>query len=361
MQTISSHVTFEIGSGSLILCPDISACKTKIIIVKSLHPLKSAVRVAAQSLLIAAVLGVAPGCKDLPGQGGGKNGPLFSTYLVPVERFFPESIAFDFIKKDFYVGSVRNGEVQQGNVRNEKTLSYLPAGQDERAAATGIKLDVFGRLFIAGGATGKLFIYDAANKSLISKFNTQATNTFVNDIATTLTGDAYVTDSYNPVLYKVDKSSNGTLSLTNWLSFEGTVFQYQSGFNANGIVVTLDQRYLIIVQTNTGKLFRVSIQTKEVSEIQTGGANLTNGDGLLIDYNTLYVVRNANNAIVKLKLDDQFLNAVVTDTYKSEKFQFPTAIAKDGKDLLVVNSRLNLQNSTDPLILTPFTIDRIRF
>ena len=58
--------------------------------------------------------------------------------------------------------------------------------------------------------------------------------------------------------------------------FTGTPFAYQAGFNANGIAAAKDGRYLIIVQSGTGKLFRVDVRTKEVSEVDLGGQTVTN-------------------------------------------------------------------------------------
>jgi hypothetical protein len=75
-----------------------------------------------------------------------------------------------------------------------------------------------------------------------------------------------------------------------------------AGFNANGIETTTDGKALLVIQSNTGILFRVSPRTGEARAVNVGGADLTNGDGLLRRGSALFVVRNVNNLIVQLAL-----------------------------------------------------------
>ena len=52
-------------------------------------------------------------------------------------------------------------------------------------------------------------------------------------------------------------------------------------FNANGISTTPNGRALLVVQSFTGKLFRVNPRTGRAGRVRLGGYPLTNGDGLL--------------------------------------------------------------------------------
>ncbi len=55
---------------------------------------------------------------------------------------------------------------------------------------------------------------------------------------------------------------------------------YEPGFlEANGIVVTPDGRYLLVVHFSDGILFRVRLSDKQVSEVDLGGYRLISGDG----------------------------------------------------------------------------------
>jgi Cu-Zn family superoxide dismutase len=264
-----------------------------------------------------------------------------SRYVLPGDAVFPEGITYQRETRSFYVSSTADGTIFRGNLREEQTSVFLPGGQDGRTTAVGLKVDDQGRLFIAGGVTGRFFVYNTADKSLLASFTNNLTATFVNDVAVARDGSAYVTDSAAPFLYKVSTDREGKLSFETWLDFTGTPFVYQQGFNANGIVVSRDDRYLVIVQSNTGKLFRIDTRTKEVTEIDLGGETLTAGDGLLLQGKSLYVVRNQQELIVEVRLADNFSRGKVVSSFTDPSFAFPTTIARAQGRLLVVNSQFD--------------------
>ena len=119
--------------------------------------------------------------------------------------------------------------------------------------------------------------------------------------------------------------------------------QVQGGgsFNLNGIVATPDGRYLLTVQSNTGNLYRINIEDKKVSKVDLGGETLTQGDGLVLTGNTLYVIRN-QGFVTKISLDEKFKSGKVegdTPVPSPEAQDFPTTGALVGGRLLVVNSQ----------------------
>jgi Cu-Zn family superoxide dismutase len=171
-------------------------------------------------------------------------------------------------------------------------------------------------------------------------------------------GAAYFTDSNVPNLYRIKPDAQGVYRFEFWRDLRGTAIQYAQGFNLNGIVVTPDGRYLITVQSNTGKLFRIATDTKEVTEITlAGGDRMTAGDGLLLDGQTLYVVRNSLNLIVMLRMAPDFASGQQIGSFTDPSFAFTTTIAKSGDRLLVVNSQFNRRSTNNPVL--PFTISSV--
>ncbi len=142
-----------------------------------------------------------------------------------------------------------------------------------------------------------------------------------------------------------------------YLNFEGTPVQYGEGFNLNGIVSSADGRYLVTVKSATGELFRIDTTTKEVSLIDTGGADLTNGDGLLLDGQMLYVVRNQQEAIVPVELSADFASGVAGEPFTDESFMYPTTIAQNSSELLAVNSQFNARETGNPEL--PFNVSNV--
>ena len=65
---------------------------------------------------------------------------------------YPEGVAYRPETGEFFVGSTTDGTVFRGNVGEPKAEAeiFLEPGEDERTAATGMKVDPEGRLFVAG-------------------------------------------------------------------------------------------------------------------------------------------------------------------------------------------------------------------
>jgi sugar lactone lactonase YvrE len=129
-------------------------------------------------------------------------------------------------------------------------------------AAIGVDVDS-GRLFVAGGPTGKAFVYDArTGGSLAALQLATGRDTFVNDVVVTRRA-AWFTDSSNDVRYRVPLAADGrpgAQTTVRAVKLRGD-FRLEGGFNANGIDATSAGTLLVIVQSNTGRLFTVDPAT----------------------------------------------------------------------------------------------------
>jgi len=280
------------------------------------------------------------------GTASGSETRAIETYALPGERVFPEGVAVDKATGDFYVGSTQDGTIYRGDVEDpgEGAEVFLEGGDDGREAVTGMKVDGQGRLFAAGRSTGRAFVYDAGSGELIRAFETarEGEEGLINDV--TFTEDAaYFTDSFRPVLWRVPLRGGEVGEIEPWLDFEGTPLRYEDGFNLNGISVSDDGRYLVAVRYNAGDLWRIDTETREVRRIDLGGEALTNGDGIMLDGRTLYVVRNDPGVISQVELSEDLSSGEVAGEINDPSFRFPTTIAEYGGRLLVVNSQLNLE------------------
>lgn len=289
--------------------------------------------------------------------------PDAEIYTFPAnDRVFPEGIALHPGNGDLFVGSTANGAVYRGNVRGKtRTLEpFLAAGSDGRTDVRGMKVDPKGRLFIAGGQTNTLWMYDAVSGRLLSSFYNGVSNGFVNDVAVAPDGAAYFTDSFKPYLYRIAADAQGVFRYELWHDLTNTIIRYGEGFNLNGIVVTPDGKYLIVVQSNTGKLFRIATASKDITEIAlAGGDAMTLGDGLLLEGQTLYVVRNRINLIVQIKLAGDYASGQQIGSFTDPSFAFTTTIAREGDRLFAVNSQFN-RRGPDVSPALPFSVSSVR-
>lgn len=284
--------------------------------------------------------------------------PRPASYVLPGNAVFPEGIAFQRETGNFFAGSTTDGTVFRGHVSEPTASPFLAPGADGRTSVTGMKVDGQGRLYVAGAGTGLVFVYDSATGALIRRFTTGFGGPqFLNDIAIAPNGDAFVTDSLRPVLYRVPAgevgSGAGTGNLDVWLDSTGTPIVYQPGFNLNGIVATPDGAYLVVVQSNTGGLFRISLATKQIVPIDLGGESVA-GDGLALRGRVLYAVDRPN--IAKIKLAGDLTSGEVVSRTSDPSLAFPTTIAIARGRLLVVNSQFDKRGGTPTL---PFTVSSI--
>ncbi|GEA86358.1 SMP-30/gluconolactonase/LRE family protein [Cellulomonas cellasea] len=324
---------------------------------------RSACAAAAALLLVALLPGTAGAHGGDHDRGHGTERPT-SYLLDPVgaaaDDVFPEGIAV--ARDDFYVGSTTDGTIYRGDLDEPVATPFLPGGADGRTAAIGMKVDR-GTLFVAGGATGRLFAYDLRSRTLVGSWQVEQTGapTFLNDVAVSPRGDVYVTDSLRPYLYRVDareRRTTQTETLPVHVAFEGTALTYTTGFNVNGIALTRDGRYAVLAQSNAAALFRVRLDDGDVRRIDLGGEAVA-GDGLVLDGRRLHVVERQGDLgqVVTIELDRRVTSGTVVSRTTDPSFDDPTTAALVRGSLLVVNSQFGERNAGEAP--DPFTVSRI--
>jgi Cu-Zn family superoxide dismutase len=268
--------------------------------------------------------------------------------LTPSTHGNPEGIAAGGGKGSFFVGATGDGTIYRGTVDNPTITEFIPGATGK--SAVGMKV-AGGRLYVAGGATGKVVVYDLATRQQVASFDTGAGG-FLNDLVVTHHGDVFVTDSFRPIIWHLTAAQVKAGSGTPEQIAVGPEIAYGSGFNLNGIVARGDGRRLIVVQTNTGKLFRIDLGTGGASSRriqQIDAPVLLGGDGLLIDRGRLVVVVGSPAALQFLKLDGDAARGRLVDTQTDPTLRGPSTVARVRKLLLVVNA--DFATST-----TPFTV-----
>ncbi|CAN5901473.1 hypothetical protein BH24DEI2_BH24DEI2_09810 [soil metagenome] len=278
-----------------------------------------------------------------------------TSFELPGDAVFPEGVAYDAAAGVLYVGSTTDGTLYRGDVATGEVTVFA---QGTQPTAIGMKTDDNGRLWVAGGNSGNVYVYDTTSGELLKTFETPAADaTFLNDVTVLPDGSVYVTDSQRPVIFKISATPDDLGELESWLELDGTAIEYVEGFNLNGIASSADGQFLVTVQSNTGKLFRVDVAAKEVAEI-TVGTELTAGDGILLDGDTLYVARNSFGEIAVIAMTPDLSEGTVTNTLTDDDLTYPTTIAKVDSSLLVVNSQFNNRGEGKAPVL-PFTVSRI--
>lgn len=282
------------------------------------------------------------------------------------EQTYPEGIAWHPKQKVFFVSSVHKGTI--GKVTPQG--AYTPFINDDKLiASVGLSLDVKRNLLWVAVAdlgastrsspatTYKLAAvaaYDATTgqrRAYHDLGNLVEGGHMANDLTVDAAGNVYITDSFSPVVYRVDTKGHASVFAQSEL-FKG------EGFNLNGIVAHPDG-YLLVNKYNSGEIFRIS--TRDGADIQR--VNLPDAvkgsDGMLLRAkDRLTVVQNAGN--------DQVLDVVSTDGWKTATLQparktaysFPTTAAQVGKDVYVLNARLDTLLSKDAAKVSEYLLQK---
>jgi sugar lactone lactonase YvrE len=258
------------------------------------------------------------------------------------DGFQPEGIAINAAlgprARFAYLGSLADGDIYRANLQTGKgrVISQGPG-----TPSVGLKIDPRGRIFVSGGPAGSARVVDARSGGVLARYRFAKAPTFVNDVV--LAGrTVWFTDSMRARLYGLPLGRNGKLprgSAVIKLPLRGQWRHAPNSFNANGIERTPDRAALLVVQTVTGFLFRVDPRTGHARRVDLGSTVLKNGDGMLRDGRTLYVVQNQLNRIAVLRLNAKGTTGRLVKAISSTGFDVPTTVARRGASLYLPNAR----------------------
>ena len=305
-------------------------------------------RRAIFALLTALVLGTL-GAVTTAGAPAAVAGGSHNRLPLP-DGFQPEGIAIGR-GQVAYLGSRADGDIYRLNLRTGrgKTITQGPG-----TGSLGMKVDRRGRLFVAGGAGGDARVVSTRTGRVLATYQFATAPTFVNDVVLTRRA-AWFTDSQRAVLYRVPLGRRlGTQAQVTTVPLTGAWAQV-SGFNANGIARTPNRRALLVVQSATGYLFRVTYDGR-ATRVDLGSTLLTNGDGLLVRGRTLYAVQNRLDQVAEVRLDRRGTAGRLVDVLTSPTFDVPTTVARRGGSLYLPNARF----STPPTPETDYWVTRIK-
>ncbi|MFT4075756.1 MAG: hypothetical protein QM647_09525 [Asticcacaulis sp.] len=287
--------------------------------------------------------------------------PLQKLELPPVVSF-PEGTTYDPASNSLYAGNAENGALVRVDATTGVSKLVTPAGQIVPAggvfpAMLGMKLDAKGRLWIAGGNTGLQTVVDPADGKIIKQVKVPtAPKSLLNDLV--IVGNAaYTTDTFVPILWRQTMDSDTISEIEPWLDLKNTPIAFADGPNLNGIAATPNGKAIIVIQMNKGLLFKIDIASKQVTPIDVGGADLTGSDGLVLDGQTLYVVRQWSDEIATVSLDATLTHGIAISRFKDAGLAYPATAAIVGSDLVLVNTQFNTRD--DHSAVRPFTLVKV--
>lgn len=243
---------------------------------------------------------------------------------------YPEGIKWDNGRKRFIVTSIRQGIV--GAVDDSGNYKVI-ASDPRMVSAVGVYVDhQRDRLLVCNAdpgasihsskaTTGKLAalavfrLSDGKPVNYVDLAKGIDGAHFCNDIAMDSSGNAYITDSFNTIIYKVTPDYRSSVFVSD-PAFGGM------GFNLNGIVVNGD--HLLVDKFNDGTLFKVPLANPKAFKKVKINQAFTGADGLVLmpDGSLVVVVNDSvhrdgrpfgaegiNDRTVRLTSNDNWVSA----------------------------------------------------
>jgi len=280
---------------------------------------------------------------------------------------YPESLSWSPKQNAFFVSSVRHGVV--GKVT--KAGQYSVFIRDPKLVSTvGVLVDdARNTIWVANSDPGAGERTQAATQGKLAAVATYDSKTgkakayydlgglsegahFANDIALDADGNAYVTDSFAPVIYRITNTGVTSIFARNELFSKG------DGFKLNGIAWHRGG-YLLVGKYNTGEIYRVDVSNPSQVEQVSIPETLVGADGFHLsdDQHLVVVQNNGVDRTVELISTDGWKTAQISRVLSSE-LSMPTAATNVGKDVFVLNARLDTLFNPDAPKVSKYLLQR---
>jgi len=271
------------------------------------------------------------------------------TFKAP--KVYPEGIAFDTRSNIAYVSSVKTGTI--GSVDQQGKYSEIFADNGLKSTF-GMKLDeTNNRLWVCAGdpnhsiykepstfkKMARVVAIDINSRKKVMDVDLAALsegNHFPNDLTLDNKGNLYITDSFSPMIYKVDAAGKASVWSKNELFKSASI-------GLNGIAYHPDG-FILVAHNTDGCILKVDINDPAKVEKVNIERFFPGADGLWIDNkkNLILVQNKGVNKVFMLSSSDKWKSAKVVGTSpSSELLQNPTTCGWFKNNIYVLNSKIN--------------------
>lgn len=271
------------------------------------------------------------------------------TFQAP--KVYPEGIAINSKTNKTYVSSVKTGTIGMVDENGKYAIVY----QDKGLKSTfGMKVDEKKNLlWVCVGdpnysefkspdtfkKMARVISIDLATSKKVSDIDLAALlpgKHFANDLAFDDKGNIYITDSFSPVIYKIDGAGKASIFAKSDLFKSVDVGLNGIAFHPSG--------FLLVAHNTNGTILKVDLSNPNGVESVKVAQFFPGADGLSVDSekNLILVQNKGVNKVFKISSSDNWKTAkVIGKTKPEEQLQNPTTLAWNKNELYVLNAKLN--------------------
>ncbi|MEM9457816.1 MAG: SMP-30/gluconolactonase/LRE family protein [Myxococcota bacterium] len=311
---------------------------------------------------------------DPDGSSSGET-PVESIEQIPIlgEGLFPEGIGLDTQTGDLYVGSAIGGSIQRIVDGRAEWWKTPEDGDGLRPSTVGVMVDSEGRRLIACNnlvdfetfefIETAVVVYDLETAELLADVPLPevAPSHLCNDLTLDSAGTIYASDSTANMLWRIDDAYQ-----ISPVTEPGTFTSTDPMLGSNGLATSPSGRYVFITQTVDPHLYRLDLQTDEITEVQLRGLEYPGGDGIVFaDDDTLLSLQNwVPHDIIAVTFDDEeyasgIVSSALEDPEVDAALSRPTTAVVWEDRMYVVNSQFEIDPPILPFWVTSIPLSRL--
>jgi sugar lactone lactonase YvrE len=262
-------------------------------------------------------------------------------------NLYPEGITWDPKNQHFLVGSLHHRTISTVSATGVIQTLISDPSLPENVTVLGLTVDSHNNRILAAIHALKplppfnaLAAYDliSGHRLFLSHLPSlkPSDHAIANDVAVDLAGNAYVTNSGNNFIWKVNYFGESSIfsnspKFTEYPVDRDTPYSF---CGLNGIAYVSNKNgYLLVAQTNTGKIFKVDADDGNTVEIVKLNEDLTAPDGVALRSDgVVLVVSPEVNRLWFLKSNDEWREGVVFDEIDLDFEGYPTSVVVKERD-----------------------------
>lgn len=252
-------------------------------------------------------------------------------------NLFPEGLAWDPTAQHFLVGSLRHRTISAVSDAGVVETLISDPSLPENVTVLGLAVDSRNHRVLAAlhaleplPEFNALAAYDlrSGRRLFLSALPSAAGDErrpIANDVAADFGGNAYVTNSAGNYIWKVNNNGEASIFSKSARFTEHTVVgdTVYSVCGLNGIV-HVSKGYLLVVQSNTGKMFKVDAEDGSAREVLLN-EDLMGADGVALRGDGVVLVVS-HNKLWFVKSNDGWAQGSVFDKIDLDSEGFPTSV-----------------------------------
>ncbi|KAG7563199.1 hypothetical protein ISN44_As10g000330 [Arabidopsis suecica] len=267
---------------------------------------------------------------------------------------YPEGLTWDPRDQHFLVGSLHSRTIH--SVSDAGVIETLISDLDlpENATILGLAVDSTNRRLLACihslpplppfSALAAYDLRSGGRRVFLSPLpslpgdDEDIARDVANDVAVDFKGNAYVTNSAKNFIWKVDRDGAASIfSRSSLFNSQPVAADADASFRDCGLngIVYISKGYLLVVQSNTGKVFKVDEESGNARLVLLNG-DLIAADGMARRQRDGTIMVVSQKKLWLLKSQDSWSEGVVYDEIDLDLEGFPTAVTVGERDRIYV-------------------------